>query len=138
VLASAVAEIETQRRSMASELDALTDAHGSVTRLVETIQETVATQARRAPRPKRGAGPEAPPEDPVTPRLRAVEQEIHTRLSAIEKTVNAEIGESREDVTRRLALLEERWADSLEERLAEMIDTEKRPSGRRPRREPEG
>jgi hypothetical protein len=79
------------------------------------------------------------PEDPVLPRVRALEQDIHGRLTAIERALNAEIGDSREDVTRRLALLEERWAESLDERLAELIEreTRPRPSGRRGRRDAE-
>jgi uncharacterized phage infection (PIP) family protein YhgE len=138
LLAHALTDMEGQRRSMSDELDALIDAHGSVVKAVEVLQERAGGAAGR-PRPRRKGEPDGPADDVVTPRLQRLERDLSARLSSLEKTVNTEIGESRQDVTRRLALLEERWAESLEERLAELIENESggpRRRGRRPAEDP--
>ncbi len=138
VLAGAVAELDDQRRSAAQEVAALNDAHASLMKSLDVMGERTATVAKAASRVARKKGmPEPDTEDPVLPRLLAVEKEIHARLTSLEKAVDQETSESRDDVTRRLALLEERWADLLEERLAGMIETERKTPGakRRGRRE---
>ena len=139
MLAGAVAEMENQRRSTSLEVDALTDAHAALVKSLEVMGERTSKAANAAARAARKKGlPDLEPDDPVLPRLLAIEKEIHSRLTTLERAVDQEIGESRDDVTRRLALLEERWSDLLEERLAGLIEKERKspaPTKRRRREE---